>query len=258
MAHPLTRRQHREEVLRRALRTRPEGTARHARLLCSPRAEPGGGGIRDPVANVRLPGLGTNFPSFNSERPSLLTALSIAGSDTSATAIRATLLHVITNPAVHARLLAEIAAATDASRPVISDAQARDLPYLQAVIKEGLRIFPPVAGLMAKEVPTAGDVWDGRFIPGGTRVGWSVWAMFRREETWGRDSEEFRPERWMLAEDGGTCASAERLREMEAVVDFVFSYGRYQCLGRPVAVMELNKIFFEVSLSPPLSAPFCS
>ncbi|KAF6803785.1 pisatin demethylase [Colletotrichum musicola] len=170
----------------------------------------------------------------------------IAGSDTSATAIRATLLHIITNPHVHARLRAEIASAADASRPVISDARARELPYLQAVVKEGLRIFPPVAGLMAKEVPAGGDVWDGRFIPGGTRVGWSVWAMFRRQQTWGKDAEEFRPERWMLVEDGGICASEEKLREMQSVVDFVFSCGRYQCLGRPIAVMELHKIFFEL------------
>nr|XP_036589361.1 pisatin demethylase [Colletotrichum truncatum]KAF6801366.1 pisatin demethylase [Colletotrichum truncatum] len=171
----------------------------------------------------------------------------IAGSDTTATAIRATILHIITNPRVLTRLLTEItAAAATATRPVISEVEARNLPYLQAVIKEGLRIFPPVSGLMAKETPPEGDVWKGRFIPGGTRIGWSALAMFRREDTWGKDSGEFLPERWILTEDGGSCVSAEKLHEMESVIEIIFSYGRYQCLGKPVAWMELSKIFFEL------------
>ncbi|KAJ0387841.1 hypothetical protein COL922a_001392 [Colletotrichum nupharicola] len=170
-----------------------------------------------------------------------------AGSDTSATTIRATILHVITNPHVLNRLLAEIdAAAPHTAQPVIADAEARALPYLQAVIKEGLRIFQPAASFAAKEAPPEGDVWKGTFIPGGTRIGWSVWAVLRREETWGKDSAEFRPERWIMEADGGSCTSAEKLRDMEGVWELVFSYGRHQCLGKPVAVMELNKVFFEL------------
>ncbi|GKT50324.1 cytochrome P450 monooxygenase lolP1 [Colletotrichum spaethianum] len=128
---------------------------------------------------------------------------------------------------------------------MIANAEARNLPYLQAVIKEGLRIFPPVAGIMAKEAPAAGDTWKGQFIPGGTRIGWSVWSMFRREDVWGNDAQEFRPERWLAEEQGGTTPT-EKLREMESTIDLAFSYGKYQCLGRPVALIELNKVFFEL------------
>ncbi|KAK1511856.1 hypothetical protein CTAM01_00786 [Colletotrichum tamarilloi] len=179
----------------------------------------------------------------------------IAGSDTTATAIRATLLYIITNPRVHNKLLAEILSVynTTARRPIISDAEARNLPYLQAVIKEGLRIFPPVAGLMAKQAPPEGDTWNGVFIPGGTRVGWSSWAMFRRPDVFGDDADEFRPERWLAGqgedakeEDGTAGAAEKKLREMEATIELIFSYGRYQCLGRPVALMELNKVLFEL------------
>ncbi|KAF9882020.1 benzoate 4-monooxygenase cytochrome p450 [Colletotrichum karsti] len=171
----------------------------------------------------------------------------LAGSDTTATTIRATVLHTITTPRVYARLLEEIAqAAPNTSSPIISDAEARTLPYLQALIKEGLRIFPPVSAFAPKEVPAGGDVWKGRFIPGGTRIGWSAMALARREETWGKDAAEFRPERWIMREDGGICDSAEKLREMEGVHELIFSHGRHQCLGKPVAVMELNKVFFEL------------
>ncbi|KAJ0307046.1 hypothetical protein COL5a_009483 [Colletotrichum fioriniae] len=194
----------------------------------------------------------------------------IAGSDTTATAIRATLLYIITNPRVHNKLLAEILSMDDTAprRPIISDAEARNLPYLQAVIKEGLRIFPPVAGLMAKQAPPEGDAWNGAFIPGGTRVGWSSWAMFRRRDIFGEDAGEFRPERWLVGEgegedeekeEDGTTPAEKKLREMEATIELVFSYGRYQCLGRPVALMELNKVFvellrrFELTICDPLN-----
>ncbi|KAK2044941.1 pisatin demethylase [Colletotrichum somersetense] len=170
----------------------------------------------------------------------------IAGSDTVATTIRAIVLFVITNPRVHARLVAEISSATSsAHHPLITDAEARNLPYLQAVIKEGLRIFPPVAGIMPKEVPPAGDMWKGQFIPGGTRIGWSAWSIFRREDIWGADAREFRPERWLTKDQGGTTPE-QKLREMESTIDLMFSYGRYQCLGRPLALIELNKTIFEL------------
>jgi cytochrome P450 len=76
---------------------------------------------------------------------------SVAGSDTTGTAIRTTFLCLITNPRVLSKPRAETAAAS-VSVP-ITDGEARKLPYLQAVIKEGLRIWPPVVGLMANEVP---------------------------------------------------------------------------------------------------------
>jgi hypothetical protein len=66
---------------------------------------------------------------------------------------------------VLSELRAEIAAAS-VSVP-ITDGEARKLPYLQAVIKEGLRIWPPVVGLMAKEDPPGGDEINGMFVPEG-------------------------------------------------------------------------------------------
>ncbi|CAI4215918.1 unnamed protein product [Parascedosporium putredinis] len=166
--------------------------------------------------------------------------IGLAGSDTTATALRGTLLHILSTPRVHARLLAEIAAAAP-SRP-IKDAEARQMPYLQAVIKEGLRIFPPVTGLMSKDVPKGGDTYNGLYIPDGTKIGYCAWGVFRRKEIWGEDAAVFRPERWL---DG----SSEKVREMEATLELVFGYGRWQCLGKNVALIELNKVFVESSNS---------
>ena len=179
-----------------------------------------------------------NLLSSYSQTSILTCYYSVAGSDTTATAIRSTLLHIITTPRVLTKLRQEIDN-TYPSVPVITDDESRQMPFLQAVIKEGLRIFPPVAGLMAKEAPPEGHLWKGHFIPGGTRIGSCAWGIFRREDIWGPDAQEFRPERWLES-------TPERLRDMEGTLELIFSYGRWQCLGRPIALIELNKIFVQV------------
>jgi cytochrome P450 len=162
----------------------------------------------------------------------------LAGSDTTAGAIRATMLHILTNPPVLARLLAEIKSA-DISDP-IQDSEARKMPYLQAVIKEGLRIHPPVTGLQSKFVPPGGDVLNGYYVPGGTRIGSCAWGVFLDEGVWGPDARVFRPERFLEG-------TPEQIRRKEMDVDGVFGYGRSSCLGKSVAQIELNKVFVQVS-----------
>lgn len=164
----------------------------------------------------------------------------MAGSDTTATAIRATFLYIITNPRILAKLRAEISSSSISSP--IRDSEAKKLPYLQAIIKEGLRIHPPFVGLLSKEVPPEGDVINGMFIPGGCSISYCGFGIFRNKKTWGEDANLFRPERWLEY-------SPEELREAESVLDLIFSGGRWQCLGRNLAQMELNKVFVEVSLS---------
>jgi cytochrome P450 len=172
----------------------------------------------------------------------------LAGADTSATAIRATLLHIITHPSVYAALQAEIDAGVREGRissPVIQDSEAQQMPYLQAVIREGLRIWPPVTGLLSKVAPAAGDEVevDGKkmFIPGGTNVGYCAWGIHRSREVFGEDAEMFRPERWLIN-------YGEKLARMQRTADLVFGYGKYMCLGKSVAMLELNKVFVEVSI----------
>jgi cytochrome P450 len=115
---------------------------------------------------------------------------------------------------VLSKLRAEIAAAS-ASVP-ITDAEARKLPYLQAVIKEGLRIWPPVVGLMTKEVPPGGDEINGMFIPGGTFIGYCAFGIFRDRKIWGEDADVFRPERLLEGE-------REKRRHLEQTLQLVFA-----------------------------------
>jgi cytochrome P450 len=97
----------------------------------------------------------------------------MAGSDTSATIIRVVFLYLMTSPSMQTKVRAEIDDGIkngQISSP-IKDSEARNLTYLQAVIKEALRLWPPVTGLLQKVVPPEGDTFNGLFIPGGTFIG---------------------------------------------------------------------------------------
>lgn len=169
----------------------------------------------------------------------------VAGSDTSAGTIRAVMLNVLTSPQIYKRLQAEIDTFVKlgAVSSPITDAEARSLPYLQAVIKEGLRILPPASGAMFKQVPVGGDFIDGMYLPGGTQIGDSPLSIQRLKHIYGIDADHFRPERWIEARP-------DKAVQMASTVDLVFHYGKWQCIGKSVALMEFNKIFVEVLIPP--------
>ncbi|CCF37553.1 cytochrome P450 [Colletotrichum higginsianum] len=165
----------------------------------------------------------------------------IAGSDTTATAIRTTMLYTMTSPHTYHTLKKEINTAIDEGRisSPITHEEGKQLPYLQAVIYEGLRMNAPFTGLCAKEVPPEGDSIDGRFIPGGTRIAQNVWGTLRRADVFGRDADLFRPERW-------TEADAAARDRMLKTTELAFGHGRWGCAGKNVAFLELNKIYVEL------------
>src|SRR5204863_6873556 len=82
---------------------------------------------------------------------------------------------------------------------IISDASARTLPYLQACIREGLRMQPPIPALLSKTVPLEGDTINGIFVPGGTRIGYCAFGIQRNRPGFGVEPASFRPERWLEA-----------------------------------------------------------
>lgn len=49
-----------------------------------------------------------------------------------------------------------------------------------------------------------------------------------------------------MKDAGGDCDSIEKLQFMEHNNELIFGYGRFQCLGKNVAFIELNKIFVEL------------
>ena len=87
-----------------------------------------------------------------------------------------------------------------------------------------------------------GETIKGQFISGGIGIGVSFWGI-QRNPVFGEDVDTFRPERWVEAD-------AEKRKAMEKVHDLVFGHGRYLCLGKSMANMEIRQTIVEVRLNP--------
>ncbi|KAI0437761.1 cytochrome P450 [Xylaria telfairii] len=165
----------------------------------------------------------------------------IAGSESSAGTILTILFYLIATPAAYQKLKSEMKAAIESGRvsSPITVVEARELPYLQAVLYEGIRIRPGATATFGKVVPPEGDTILGQFIPGGVSIGPNLPSLMRSRALFGEDAAIYRPERFLEAD-------AATRTEMQRNVDLVFGYGRWMCSGKSIAWMELNKALFEL------------
>jgi cytochrome P450 len=98
---------------------------------------------------------------------------------------------------------------------------------------------PGTTALFPKVVPPEGTTVCGKYIPGGTVVAMNISSLLRNQEIFGPNSDLYLPERWIEADP-------EQRLVMEREVEQMFGSGRWQCLGKPIAFMELYKTTFEV------------
>lgn len=126
-----------------------------------------------------------------------------AGSDTTAASLRAIFYYLCRTPSAHKKVLLELDEAIRGgklSNP-ITFAEAQELKYFQAVVKEALRMHPAVGLLLERVVPRGGTEVGGMWLAGGTVVGINPWVAARDKEVYGEDSEIFKPERWLDADE---------------------------------------------------------
>ncbi|OAL17876.1 hypothetical protein AYO22_11220 [Fonsecaea multimorphosa] len=125
-----------------------------------------------------------------------------AGSDTTAVAMRSAFYHVMKDEAIYARLQAEIDEADKQGRlsnPVTFN-EAMQMPYLVAVCKEAMRVFPSVGMTLPRHVPASGRLICGQFFPEGVKVGVNAFVVHRDQGVFGYDAESFNPDRWFRPE----------------------------------------------------------
>ncbi len=70
------------------------------------------------------------------------------------------------------------------------------LPYLQAVLQESLRMYPPIPSILPRVVPSGGLAICGEWVPAGTVLGVHKLATYRREDSFMKPYE-FHPQRWL-------------------------------------------------------------
>ncbi|KAG2155266.1 cytochrome P450 [Suillus bovinus] len=145
----------------------------------------------------------------------------VGGIDTSTSTLHVFLMAMLLYPDVQARARAEINEVVMHDKmPTIDDRPS--LPYLDAVLREVLRWYPPIPLGMA-HATTNDDIYGGYFIPKGTVVIVNQWALSRDEDVF-PDASRFDPTRHLTA-DG-------QLKDQHFVNHFAFGHGRRVCPGR--------------------------
>ncbi|KAL9068553.1 MAG: hypothetical protein Q9161_006098 [Pseudevernia consocians] len=124
--------------------------------------------------------------------------LILAGSETTATLLSGATYYLLTNKAALDRVCDEVRSAFEHEDDITFTSVNR-LPYLNAVIEESLRLYPPVPISAPRRTLPEGNIIDGHFVPGKatkTTVGIYHYAAYRSKDNF-RDPEKFIPERWL-------------------------------------------------------------
>ncbi|KAG2144211.1 cytochrome P450 [Suillus clintonianus] len=173
--------------------------------------------------------------------------LLLAGYETTSISLTWALIHLSQHPDIQTRLREELLAF--GADPTYDQLKA-NLPYLDAVVHEILRLHPAVPEFirlaaaddvipLSEPVRTAsGKMTDSISIAKGTIFTISATAINRSVAVWGPDAKEFKPERW-LAEEGisGKAKDVQGHRHLLTFID-----GPRTCLGKDFAVAEFKTV----------------
>ncbi|KAJ3487383.1 hypothetical protein NLG97_g6423 [Lecanicillium saksenae] len=146
-----------------------------------------------------------------------------AGSDTTSNTLTYLTWEVTSHPQIRDKLVAEVATLPDD----FTEADTRELRYLDQVIKETLRLYAAVPCTLARVVPPEGVSLSGYWIKGGTTVGCQAYTMHRDTEIF-PDPDSFIPERW----ENPTKAMKDAL--------MAFGRGTRICPGAQLAMIEMR------------------
>ncbi|KAM0205025.1 hypothetical protein ACHAQI_009573 [Fusarium lateritium] len=169
----------------------------------------------------------------------LTVANMFAGSDTTAITLRAIFYYLMKNPADMRTLINELAEEEKAGGFTREDGlllwnEVRNLPFLNAVIKEALRCHPAAGLMLERIVPAQGLHTNGYHIPAGSIVGVNAWVLHRSKDIFGQDADCWRPSRWIEA-------STEGQKLMEKSL-FSFGAGSRTCIGKNISLLEMYKL----------------
>jgi len=147
----------------------------------------------------------------------------LAGHETTALSLSFTLLLLARHPEVQARAREEVDSVLGDRAATMADVAS--LPFIDAVLKESMRVYPPVY-MFGREALEDVEI-AGWVVPRGTQVLTPVWAI-HRDARWYDEPEVFRPQRWL---DG----LADRLPKHAYLP---FGGGARVCVGNHFAMLE--------------------
>ena len=158
--------------------------------------------------------------------------LFLAGHETTASTLSWTWWLLAQNPAVEAKLHAELDAVLGDRAPTLDDLPV--LPYTGNVITESLRLYPAAWGLARLVVED--HEFAGYPLKKGMGVAMAQWVV-HRDPRWYDAPEEFRPERW----------ENDLIKRLPRFAYFPFGGGPRQCIGNSFAVMEATLLLATIA-----------
>ena len=169
----------------------------------------------------------------------------VGGSESVTTALTGTINYLLREPSKLEVLTNEVRSAFPDEEKINSAALTR-LPYLNAVLQEGLRLCPTIPDGMRRQVPKGGAVVAGHFLPEDTVVSIPQWAAYQSEANFSFPTS-FLPERWLQK-------TGDRPSDRKEVFQ-PFSLGPHNCPGRELAWMELRMILAKLVWHYDLTQP---
>lgn len=170
----------------------------------------------------------------------MMTFLS-AGHETTAASLVWAIYLLAKYPHMQERLRTEIREklpSPDSPNPEITSADIDGLPYLNAVCNEVLRTHGPVATTIREA--TGNTTVQGQYIPRGTLLILPIWAHNTDHMLWGPDAHEFKPERWLSPELGGTSKTNAASGGATSNYAFMtFIHGPHSCIGGNFSKSEM-------------------
>lgn len=157
-----------------------------------------------------------------------------AGSDAIRLTIAATIFYWLKNPAILERAVQEIRSSTP-SADKVSDATISSLAYVRACVDETMRLCPPKASSLPREVKQGGIVIDGVNVPAGMTAGISVYALHHDADIF-PNPYTYQPERWLQQPQD---------RRMQAAF-CPFLKGPRACPGKTVAYFAVQLALFHL------------
>ncbi|KAI0204035.1 cytochrome P450 [Astrocystis sublimbata] len=180
------------------------------------------------------------------------TAVVFAGADSTAFMLTTIIFHLVQSPESYRHLKEEVFdAAKTSTGGGAPDPQT--LPYLRAVVKEGLRLGRANPTPLTREVPDPGLTIGGIYIPGGTVVGCAASTLHLDPDVF-PEPFQFRPERWLEAkadvgsQPGLQNLSSGSLAAMEKSL-MPFGAGLRACIGKNLAQQQLHHTVFAIAES---------